>query len=142
MYNWNFIMNLHDLDIFRISNQKMGWLSERQSVLAQNIANSDTPGYKAKDLRMPDFSSMLNSEKGIPVAKTAKGHLMGTVGRSDFRIVNEKSRNVYEVNPNENAVVMEEQLMKVNDSNMNYKLVTNIYRKNLSMFKIALGVAR
>ena len=46
------------------------------------------------------------------------------------------------MNPNENAVVMEEQLMKVNDSNMNYKLVTNIYRKNLSMFKIALGVAR
>tara|TARA_Y100000588_G_scaffold164984_1_gene179047 strand:- start:316 stop:678 length:363 start_codon:yes stop_codon:yes gene_type:complete len=120
----------------------MGWLSERQTVLAQNIANSDTPGYKAKDLRMPDFSNMLNSEKGIPVAKTAKGHLMGTAARSDFRIVNEKSRNVYEVNPNENAVVMEEQLMKVNDSNMNYKLVTNIYRKNLSMFKIALGVAR
>ena len=135
-------MNLHNLDVFRISSQKMGWLSERQTVLAQNIANSDTPGYKAKDLRMPDFSSMLNSEKGIPVAKTAKGHLMGTVARSDFRIVNEKSRNVYEVNPNENAVVMEEQLMKVNDSNMNYKLVTNIYRKNLSMFKIALGVAR
>ena len=135
-------MNLHNLDVFRLSSQKMGWLNERQSVLAQNIANSDTPGYKAKDLRMPDFSSMLNSEKGIPVAKTAKGHLMGTVARSDFRIVNEKSRNVYEVNPNENAVVMEEQLMKVNDSNMNYKLVTNIYRKNLSMFKIALGVNR
>ena len=135
-------MNLHNLDVFRISSQKMGWLSERQTVLAQNIANSDTPGYKAKDLRMPDFSSMLNSDKGIPVAKTAKGHLMGTVARSDFRIVNEKSRNVYEVNPNENAVVMEEQLMKVNDSNMNYKLVTNIYRKKLSMFKIALGVAR
>ena len=135
-------MNLHNLDVFRISSQKMGWLSERQTVLAQNIANSDTPGYKAKDLRMPDFSSMLNSEKGIPVAKTAKGHLMGTVARSDFRIVNEKSRNVYEVNPNENAVVMEEQLMKVNDSNMNYKLVTNIYRKNLSMFKMALGASR
>ena len=135
-------MNLHNLDVFRISSQKMGWLSERQTVLAQNIANSDTPGYKAKDLKPPDFSSMLNREKGIPVAKTAKGHFMGTAARSDFRIVNEKSRNVYEVNPNENAVVMEEQLMKVNDSNMNYKLVTNIYRKNLSMFKIALGVAR
>ena len=55
------IMDLNKLDIFRLTNSKMGWLSERQTVLAQNIANADTPGYKAKDLKVPDFSSMLNT---------------------------------------------------------------------------------
>ena len=136
------IMDLNKLDIFRLTSSKMGWLSERQTVLAQNIANADTPGYRAKDLKVPDFSSMLNTGTNVPVAKTSKGHLMGTIRRADFRTVEEKSRDIYEMNPNENGVIMEEQLIKVNDSNMNYKLVANIYKKNLSMFKIALGVNR
>ena len=136
------VMDLNKLDIFRLTNSKMGWLSERQTVLAQNIANADTPGYRAKDLKVPDFSSMLNTGTNVPVAKTSKGHLMGTIRRADFRTVEEKSRDIYEMNPNENGVIMEEQLIKVNDSNLNYKLVANIYKKNLSMFKIALGVNR
>ena len=85
---------------------------------------------------------MLNTTRDIPVAKTSEGHLMGTIKRADFRTIQEKSRDIYEMNPNENGVIMEEQLIKVNDSNMNYKLVANIYKKNLSMFKIALGVNR
>ena len=136
------IMDLNKLDIFRLTNSKMGWLSERQTVLAQNIANADTPGYKAKDLKVPDFSSMVKTGRDIPVLKTSKGHFMGTISRGDFRTIQEKSRDVYEMNPNDNGVIMEEQLIKVNDSNMNYKLVANIYKKNLSMFKIALGVNR
>ena len=135
-------MDLNKLDIFRLTNSKMGWLSERQTVLAQNIANADTPGYRAKDLKVPDFSSMLITGANVPVAKTSKGHLMGTIKRADFRTIQEKSRDIYEMNPNENGVIMEEQLIKVNDSNMNYKLVANIYKKNLSMFKVALGVNR
>ena len=66
------IMDLNKLDIFRLTNSKMGWLSERQTVLAQNIANADTPGYKAKDLKVPDFSSMLNTGRDIPVVKTSE----------------------------------------------------------------------
>ena len=136
------VMDLNKLNIFKLTNSKMGWLSERQTVLAQNIATADTPGYRAKDLRVPDFSSMLNTGTNVPVAKTSKGHLMGTIRRADFRTVEEKSRDIYEMNPNENGVIMEEQLIKVNDSNMNYKLVANIYKKNLSMYKSALGVNR
>ena len=90
-------MDLNKLDIFRLTNSKMGWLSERQTVLAQNIANADTPGYKAKDLKAPDFSSMLNTTRDVPVAKTSEGHLMGTIKRADFRTIQEKSRDVYEL---------------------------------------------
>ena len=85
-------MDLNKLDVFRLTNSKMGWLSERQTVLAQNIANADTPGYKAKDLKAPDFSSMLNKGTNVPVAKTSKGHLMGTIRRADFRTVEEKKQ--------------------------------------------------
>ena len=41
---------------------------------------------------------------------------MGTISRADFRTIQEKSRDVYEMNPNDNGVIMEEQLIKVNDS--------------------------
>ena len=135
-------MNLGKLDLFRMASGKMGWLNERQTVLAQNIANADTPGYQARDLKSQDFSRMLGAHKPIHVSKTSVGHIEGTIARNDFRITKEKNRDVYEVNPNKNAVVMEEQLMKVSESNMNYKLASNIYKKNLSMFKLALGVAR
>ncbi|MBH68675.1 MAG: flagellar basal-body rod protein FlgB [Rhodospirillaceae bacterium] len=135
-------MNLGKLDLFRMASGKMGWLNERQTVLAQNIANADTPGYHARDLKPQDFSRMLSANKPINVSKTSAGHIEGTIARNDFRITKERNRDVYEVNPNKNAVVMEEQLMKVSESNMNYKLASNIYKKNLSMFKLALGVAR
>ena len=135
-------MDLQSLDLFRLASGKMGWLSERQTVLAQNIANADTPGYKAKDLKPQNFSRMIESSNSVPVSKTAQGHMVGTIARTDFRTVKEKNRDVYEVNPNKNAIAVEEQLMKVSESSMNYKLASNIYKKNLSMFKIALGVTR
>ena len=59
--------------------------------------------------------------------------------KSDSRVIKERNKDVYEVSPNENAVVMEEQLMKVSESSMNYKLASSIYSKNLLMFKMALN---
>ena len=100
-------MNLHNLDVFRISSQKMGWLSERQTVLAQNIANSDTPGYKAKDLRLPDFSSMLNYHKVhknyITIAVSMKNiqipyGVFSTTKRGSFEKLIEKPSKRYLVN--------------------------------------------
>lgn len=50
----------------------------RSSVLANNLANSDTPGFKARDM---DFKAVLNgqmeSEKSMAVVRTQKGHLAG-----------------------------------------------------------------
>ena len=135
-------MDLQRLNLFRVATGKMGWLSERQTVLAQNIANADTPGYKAKDLKSQNFSRMINNGNSINVSKTTQGHMVGTIARADFRTVKEKNREVLEVNPNKNAISVEEQLMKVSESSMNYKLASNIYKKNLSMFKMALGVVR
>ena len=50
-------MNLGNLNVFSAATVKMGWLNQRQTVLAQNIANADTPNYRAKDLKAPTFSN-------------------------------------------------------------------------------------
>ncbi|MDA9975364.1 flagellar basal body rod protein FlgB [Alphaproteobacteria bacterium] len=135
-------MDLGKLDIFKMASQKMGWLTERQVVLANNIANADTPNYRARDLKPQNFSRMLGASPQMRVAQTTSGHIMGSAGRSDFRTVKERPADVYEVNPNDNTVVMEEQLMKVSESTIQFQLATNIYNKNLSMLKMAVGQNR
>jgi len=135
-------MNLSTLNVFRVATIKMGWLSERQGVLAQNIANADTPDYRAKDLKAPSFSkamSNVNHNHNVKMAQTAKGHMMAPVSAIDSRLIKEQNKDVYEVNPNKNAVIMEEQLIKISESSMNFKLASSIYSKNLSMFKMALN---
>lgn len=135
-------MDLTKLDVFRMAKQKMGWVTERQAVLATNIANADSPNYRSKDLKALNFSRMLDSAPQMHVARTTSGHIVGSAGRSDFRTVRERVGDVYEVNPNDNTVIMEEQLMKVSESTMQYQLATNIYSKNLSMLKMAAGQSR
>jgi flagellar basal-body rod protein FlgB len=135
-------MDLTKLDVFRMAKQKMGWITERQAVLATNIANADSPNYRAKDLKAINFSRMLDSAPQMHVARTTSSHIVGSAGRSDFRTVRERTGDVYEVNPNDNTVIMEEQLMKVSESTMQYQLATNIYNKNLSMLKMAAGQNR
>jgi flagellar basal-body rod protein FlgB len=129
-------MDLTKLDVFRMAKQKMGWITERQAVLATNIANADSPNYRAKDLKAINFSRMLDSARQMHVARTTSGHIVGSAGRSDFRTVRERTGDVYEVNPNDNTVI------KVSESTMQYQLATNIYNKNLSMLKMAAGQNR
>ena len=135
-------MNLAKMDLFQMATRKMGWLTERQVVLSQNIANADTPNYRSKDLQEVDFSRMLDKTRQVNVTLTRSGHIPGANERNDLRRITEGPRDVYEVNPNDNQVVMEEQLIKLSDTAMQYRLVTNIYNKNLSMMKMAVGNPR
>tara|TARA_E500000178_G_C16348279_1_gene456308 strand:+ start:69 stop:482 length:414 start_codon:yes stop_codon:yes gene_type:complete len=133
-------MNLSTLNVFRVATVKMGWLSERQGVLAQNIANADTPDYRAKDLKAPSFSKIMsNGNHNVKMVQTAKGHMIGLENTMNSRLIKERDKDVYEVSPNDNAVIMEEQLIKISESSMNFKLASSIYSKNLSMFKMALN---
>jgi len=135
-------MDLTKLDVFRMAKQKMGWITERQAVLATNIANADTPKYRSRDLKEINFSRMLDTAPQMRVARTTNGHIVGSAGRSDFRIVRERTGDFYEGNANDNTVIMEEQLVKVSESTMQYQLATNIYNKNLTMLKMAVGQNR
>lgn len=49
-------MDLRNLTLFDMTKTKMDWLAQRQKILAQNIANANTPNYKARDLRELDFN--------------------------------------------------------------------------------------
>jgi len=126
------------LDIFAVIGKRMDWLNQRERVLAENIANSDTPDYVPRDLDGNKFSRLLQNQI-TPVAPTTTNpaHMRGTVA-SDSPAKSERQRNTYEASPAGNAVVLEEQMIKVSETQSAYQLMSNLYRKHMDMFRLAL----
>jgi flagellar basal-body rod protein FlgB len=131
-------MDLANLPLFSAITRKMSWLTGRQHVLAENVANVDTPRYKAADLRPLDFRSELTQIQGkLQPAATDPKHLGGTVPASASR--EEPLANPIERDISGNTVSIEEEMMKVSDTMANYQLMTSLYKKQIGMIKAALG---
>jgi flagellar basal-body rod protein FlgB len=125
-------------DIFAVIGKRMDWLNQRERVLADNIANSDTPGYVPRDLDGKKFSRLLQKQiEPVEPATTNPAHLRGLVVR-DGPAKSQKQRQTYEASPAGNAVVLEEQMIKVAETQSAYQLMTNLYRKHMDMFRLAL----
>ena len=71
---WN-RMNMDKIAVFRMTTDKMSWLAERQRVLSQNIANSDTPEYRPRDLQKVDFRQNVRSLNVMRLKKTHANHV-------------------------------------------------------------------
>jgi flagellar basal-body rod protein FlgB len=134
-------MDLRNIPLFGALKRRMEWLNQRQQVLAQNIANSDTPGYRPKDLKPVNFADQLEGARKLKLAVTAPLHKAEAeaVG-GNFR--DEKQRVVYEESPDENAVNVEEQMLKVAEARIDYETMTTLYRKHVDMVKTALGTRK
>lgn len=132
-------MESSNLSIFSIIKKRMSWLGQRQEVLAQNIANADTPGYKARDITAFQFKELLRRPgNSLTMAGTSAKHLSGQPKRStDFR--SEETRNTFETSANGNSVILEEQMAKMSENSVSYRLTTELYKKHLSMIRAALG---
>lgn len=118
-------MTPNQLPLFSLLNENMRWLGQRQSILAENVANVDTPGYRARDLAEMDFDAALK--------RVQAGEGAGQDARA------EENRDPYEVKLSGNSVVLDEQLMKVADTAARYQLAAGLYSKHLAMIKMALG---
>jgi flagellar basal-body rod protein FlgB len=131
-------MDLGQLKLFSLLGKRMSWLGARQEVLAHNVANADTPGYVPHDVKAQDFASLLRpSAPPAELRITDAGHLEPT--RRPPRHREAKDRTVFETAPDGNAVVLEDQLMKVNETQAGYRLATNLYSKHIAMIKAAIG---
>jgi flagellar basal-body rod protein FlgB len=132
-------MDLTKLPIFAMATKRMDWLTRRQEVLAQNIANADTPKYVPHDMKPQDFARMVRPQAPrLELAATDAQHLPPT--RQPHGSGGDAAdRKTYETAPTGNAVVLEEQLMKLSETQANYKLASTLYAKHLSLIKTALG---
>jgi len=139
-------LSLSDIGLFKGIMAKMSWLDQRQKTLAQNVANADTPNYQPRDLKSVDFAQYMNMGAGaggqLGQASTNPMHLGGAAGREYNGAKDFQQRQVFESSFDDNGVVLEEQMMKASKNASEYQIVTNLYRRQVGMIKIALGTAR
>lgn len=131
-------MDLSQQTLFRMMNERMSYLSERQKVLAQNVANADTPNYQARDLKKVNFfDEVRRTSRKLQPEATQGAHLAGTQRAEAWGV--QRDRRPYEVTPDKNGVVLEEQMMKIANNQADYQLSTTVYRKYLDMMKSTLS---
>lgn len=135
---------LENINLFNGITDKMAYANQRQRVLAQNISNSDTPGYVPHDIKMPNFAKVLGvSESGqtkqISMETTQSNHIAHRQQIGDNKnVASREQRRTYEISPAGNAVNLEEQMMMASRNNIDYQLVTNLYNKNLDILRSAM----
>ncbi len=122
------------ISLLDLAEQRLTWADQRQAVLAQNVANANTPGYKPHDLR--PFADALSNAEAVAPVRTNPNHLGGTLPTES---PGETVDRTHTKSPDGNAVSLDEQLVKVADTESTHELVTAIYRTYLGMFKTALG---
>jgi flagellar basal-body rod protein FlgB len=118
---------------------RMHNLADRQRVLAQNIANSETPGYKARDIAEPDFAALVGGSGTVArprVELTQRMKSLGAVQPIGAGVIFDK--NITETKPDGNNVTLEDQLLKMGEVQADFTAMTNLYRKQMSMLKTAV----
>jgi flagellar basal-body rod protein FlgB len=131
-------MPIPDIPILSMLRTRMQWHQERQRVLAENVANADTPAYRARDLAPPNFENMLQRTASLGMARTDPGHIEAAGGGSQFA----DDKNVrYEVRPRGTAVSHEDEMLKLAGNQMDYDAVTSLYTHSIALIKTAIGRA-
>ena len=130
-------MPISDIPILSMLRTKLQWHQERQHILAENVANDDTPDFKPSDLAPPDFESTLPGITPVTLARTSPGHLAAADGgASDFQL---RPGHDFEVVPTGNAVSLEDEMLKVAANQMDFQAATALYTRGLGLFKTAIG---
>lgn len=129
-------MELSSSSLFRALAEKMRWHQARQGVLAENIANADTPGYAERDLKAFSFGDEMKSLATVTTSATSPNHISISSGGADGFSTESTS---FEVSPSGNGVTIEDEMMKVASNDMDYQTVTALYTRSLRLIRTALG---
>jgi flagellar basal-body rod protein FlgB len=137
------VMELGDIPLFAMLKSRLGYLSDRQRVIAENVANANTPGYQARDLKAFSFQAHVQAA-GSGVAATPAGTMAVThplhmqpkgAGSSGVKAVKATDS---EVTLDGNGVVLEDEMVKLTQARMDYDAAIGFYQQSLSMLKMAV----
>ena len=127
---------MFDLSILKLSGALAQHSSARHTLVAENVANADTPGYLARDL--DKFSSAYDgSLRPVQTAVTRPGHFGTSEARVGFAI-RELSAFGSE-QPNGNTVTLEDQMVRSAEARHSHELAMGIYSKSLEILRMSLG---
>lgn len=133
-------MAFNDLTLVGFLKTKMSWHQSRQRVLAQNVANADTPGYRARELEAFSFNQRLAapSISNVAAARTHSSHFTTALPAQATGFQTDKSEG-WEITPEGNAVVLEEQMLKVSANQFDFQLASTLYSRSIGLLRTAVG---
>lgn len=114
---------MEPVHLFDLVSRNNKWLSVRQTAVAGNIANANTPGFKAVDTE--PFEKVL-SRMPLELAVTQPGHM--TSPEIGIPVVDVRDEEAWDVIHSGNTVVLEQELIKANEVNRSFSLNTGITR--------------
>jgi flagellar basal-body rod protein FlgB len=129
------------IPLFSLMKSRMGMLGDRQRVIAENVANVSTPGYTPRDVDQAEFSRMLAQSAGgagagqVRMAATHAAHLAPAASGSAAAAV--KAAPDSETTLDGNSVVVEEQMMKIAETRMDFETMVGLYQKSLGLLRLA-----
>lgn len=113
----------HPVSILDLASNMARHSATRHSLISQNIANADTPGYKAQDVA--DFADIMKAQ-----ALSGPDAQISPLQVSDRQTLG---------SPNGNTVSLEDEMMRASKSQHDHELAVSIYRSTLTMMKTAVG---
>lgn len=122
------------LEIVRMAQAMAAHAGSRQGEIARNIANADTPGYRARDL--PDFAA--SYQEGTQMKVTRRGHL----GGSDALSLAKPRMVDGAASPNGNTVSLEGEMVKAVEVRQQHEMALAIYRSSSDIIRTSLGRGR
>lgn len=131
-----------DLPLFTLLKGRLGHLDQRQRIIGQNVANADTPGYAARDLKTFTFADAMKAKSGptgVSTIRTDAAHLQGPKTRANgpASVWSSKLTPDSETTLDGNSVVLEEQMMKMAESRADYDAAVSFYQKSMNLIRMA-----
>ena len=123
-----------NLNLFRTSHAMAVHSGHRQSVVAENLANADTPGYRARDIA--SFKETMRTPDGSAHRATRVGHLMGSINSTDLKV--EEDRNAVG-DPNGNTVSLEGEMLKAVDIKKQHDRALAIYKSSMNIIRMSIS---
>lgn len=132
---------LKNISVFALASARLAHASRRNEVITRNVANADTPGFKAQDVERFDLGRMLARSEHLRDPKaTRAGHVAAAAARASPRpeVI---AAAADEESPDGNTVSLEQQMVQAAETKGTFDLAATLYRKNLSLLRTALGRA-
>lgn len=123
------------LELTRMAQTMAAQAGARMGVIAQNVANADTPGYKAMDL--PSFADSY-AEAGGAMRATRPGHVRASDTLMEPQVRRDKSSGA----PNGNSVSLEQEMVKAAGVRQDHEMALAIYRNTSDIIRASLGRSR
>ncbi len=120
------------LELTRMAQSLAAHSGARMAVIAQNVANADTPGYKARDL--PGFAEVFATDD-VHMRATRSGHLTAGSAAAMPAIEAANGREA----PNGNSVSLEGEMVKSVEARQNHDMALAIYRATSDVIRASLG---